>query len=209
MEAIVVAAIGPLLTAGLAALGFVLSRRLHEHDLNTRHERAVARATAQITALEQLLRVYEAAAEPAERETVRRQVLAGLEQARADLEHAYAALRGAGDVTAPRGGTTDLPAVRRLVEAVLMLHLRPATWPARILGIVYYVSLAWLLLWLAAAVLFGVTIAVMDDPSMSFLSRMGMSAGIFMLCLAIGAAPPLVLYLVYRGFSARPETIRP
>src|SRR5215204_5449621 len=94
MEAIVVAAIGPLLTAGLAALGVVLSRRLHEHDLNTRHERAVARATAQITALKHLLRVYEAAAEPAERETVRRQVLAGLEQARADLEHAYAALRG-------------------------------------------------------------------------------------------------------------------
>ena len=208
MEAIVIAAIGPLLTAGLAALGFVLRRRLHEHDLKTRHERAVARATAQITALEHLLRVYEAAAEPAEREPVRRQVLAGLDQARADLEHAYAALRGAG-VTAPRGGTTDLPAVRRLVEAVLMLHLRPATWPARILGIVYYLSLAWLLLWLAAAVLFGVTIAVLDDPSMSFLSRMGMSAGIFMLCLAIGAAPPLVLYLVYRGFSARPETIRP
>jgi hypothetical protein len=121
----------------------------------------------------------------------------------------YAALRRAGGVTAPRGGTTDLPAVRRLVEAVLTLHLRPATWPARILGIVYYLSLAWLLLWLAAAVLFGVTIAVVDDPSMSFLSRMGMSAGIFMLCLAIGAAPPLVLYLVYRGFSARPETIRP
>jgi hypothetical protein len=128
MEAIVVAAIGPLLTAGLAALGFVLRRRLHEHDLKTRHERAVARATAQITALEHLLRVYEAAAEPAEREPVRRQVLAGLDQARADLEHAYAALRGAGGVTAPRVGTTDLPAVRRLVEAVLMLHLRPATW---------------------------------------------------------------------------------
>ena len=208
MEAIVVAAIGPLLTVGLAALGFVLRRRLHEHDLKTRHERAVARATAQITALEHLLRVYEAAAEPAEREPVRRQVLAGLDQARAERARVRRTAR-AGGVPAPRVGTTDLPAVRRLVEAVLMLHLRPATWPARILGIVYYLSLAWLLLWLAAAVLFGVTIAVVDDPSMSFLSRMGMSAGIFMLCLAIGAAPPLVLYLVYRGFSARPETIRP
>lgn len=110
-----------------------------------------------------------------------------------DLDAAYRQMRGA-EEAAQRERTAG--GVATLARAVLLLDLPASTIVARAALALYYLSLAWTLLWLAAAVMFGLIIAL--DTQGSFGSRLASSLGITVLALAIGLAPAIVLHLVAR-----------
>jgi hypothetical protein len=110
------------------------------------------------------------------------------QRALTDLHRAYAVVdQTLAAVQAPKQPVN----VQHVLSRLLLLQpLRTKT--AKILRIVFNLSLAWLLFWVSAAVLFGAGIAASSTNSLLADAFMGL--GIFVLCLAIGVAPALPLY---------------
>jgi hypothetical protein len=141
----------------------------------------VARAREQVSFIEDWLRAYQQLASPEMQAEARQRALTDLHRAYAVVDQTLAAVQ-----------TPKQPVnVRHVLSRLLLLQpLRTKT--AKILRIVFYLSLAWLLLWVSAAVLFGAGIAASSTDSLLADAFVGL--GIFVLCLAIGVAPALPLY---------------
>lgn len=190
MQDVLVAATPPIVAAVVAAAGVWLRRRSQAHS----GERAVEEARSRIAVITSVLDVYRI--DPT-RGQEQQQLMKDLDEAYRQM---YAVEEAAKRETSGAGMTP-------LARAVLLLDRRPSTAAARAVQALYYVSLAWVLLWLAAAVLFGLGIAFTDTQD-SFGVRFAMSLGITVLALAIGLAPAFVLYLVVRMSTGAP-TSRP
>ena len=188
MQDIVVAATPPIVAALLAAAGVWMRRRSQAHS----GERAVEEARSRIAVITSVLEVYR---NDPTRVQERQQLMK-------DLDEAYRKMYAV-EEAAKRG--RDGAGIVPLARSLLLLDRRPSTVTARVAQALYYVSLAWVLLWLAAAVLFGLAIAFTDTQG-SFGVRFVMSLGITVLALAIGLAPALVLYLVVRMSGDTPTT---
>jgi hypothetical protein len=157
-------------------------------------ERAIEEARSRIAVITSVLEVYRNDPTRAEER----------QQPMKDLDDAYRQMYAVEEATKrERAGAGIAP----LARSVLLLDRRPSTVAARVAQVLYYVSLSWVLLWLAAAVLFGLGIAFTETQD-SFGVRFVMSLGITVLALAIGLAPALVLYLVVR-MSGDAPTARP
>lgn len=182
MQDILIAAIPPIVTAVLAAAGVWLRSRSRAQ----RTARGVAEARSRIVVITSLLDAY--AGDPTRNhDEVKQQLLQ-------DLDAAYRQMRGA-EEAAQREQTGG--GAEALTRAVLLLDVPASTIVARAALALYYLSLAWTLLWLAAAVMFGLIGAFVDTQD-SFGSRLAGSLAITVLALAIGLAPAVVLHLVAR-----------
>jgi hypothetical protein len=182
MQDVLVAATPPIVAALLAAAGVWLRNRSGAQ----RSARNVEQARSRIAVITSVLDAY--TADPTGTHAEAR------DQLFADLRDAYQQVRGAEQAAqreADRDGATDL------TRAVLLLDSRPATLLARVAQVVYYLSLAWALLWLAAAMMFGLVGAVAETEE-TLGTRLATSFGITVLALAIGLAPAVVLHLVAR-----------
>ena len=181
MQDILIAAIPPIVTAVLAAAGIWLRSRSRAQ----RTARGVAEARSRIAVITSMLDAY--AGDPTRNhDEVKQQLLQ-------DLDVAYRQMRGAEEAAQQEktGG-----GVAALTRVVLLLDLPASTIAVKSALALYYLSLAWTLLWLAAAVMFGLIMAL--DTQGSFGSRLASSLGITVLALAIGLAPAVVLHLVAR-----------
>lgn len=192
MQDILIAATPPIVTAILAAAGVWLRSRTGAH----RAARRVEAARSRIVAITSVLDAY--AGDPTrDHDEAKEQLLR-------DLDAAYQQMRVAEEAAQrerARGG------VASLTRAVLLLDQDASTGVAKAALVLYYVSMAWVLLWLAAAAMFGLAIAFMDTED-SFGARFASSLGITVLSLAIGLAPAVVLHLVARlaaGGTGRTE----
>ena len=185
MEAILVAATPTIVAAFLASLGVWLKRR----SRRSRADAARIEARERIAVIKAWLDAHQALAPSAEHSAARRRALA-------DLESTYELL-----ATTEERAKHDSDTLRivPLMKAALMLNSTPSSVPARIVLTIYYVSLVWLVLWVAAAVLFGVGIAAMDTPANTLAEQLAFAFGITVLSLAVGVAPSLLLYLIYRA----------
>ena len=186
MQDVLVAATPPIVAALLAAAGVWLRNRSGAQ----RSARNVEQARSRIAVITSVLDAYTADPTGAHAEA--------RDQLFADLRDAYQQVRGAEQAAqreADRDGATDL------TRAVLLLDSRPATLLARVAQVVYYLSLAWALLWLAAAMMFGLVGAVAETEE-TLGTRLATSFGITVLALAIGLAPAVVLHLVARLAAA-------
>jgi hypothetical protein len=182
MQDLLVAATPPIVAALLAAAGVWLRAR----SSTQRSARRVADAQARISTITSLLAAYDG--DPSGSHEATKEML------RRDLDAAYADLRLAMD-----GARQDRDRVRSagLLRAVLLTDRRPRTVVAWVAWVLYYLSLAWALLWLAAAILFGLAGAV-GDTGQPFGTRIAFAVGITVLMLAIGLAPAMVLHLLAR-----------
>lgn len=179
-----VAATPPVVTALLAALGVWLRRRFHDRG----GQRAAEDARARISLITSMLDAYRG--DPTRSHAVEE------EQLLADLAEAYRRLTAAEATARPRRGRD----VSATAATLLLLDRRATSAAAKVFQVLYYLSLAWALLWLAAAVLFGLAIAFGDDQG-SFGVRLASSFGVTVLALAVGLAPSLVLLLLARTTS--------
>jgi hypothetical protein len=182
MQDVLVAATPTIVAAILAAAGVWLRNRSGAQ----RSARRVEQARSRIAVITSVLDAY--SADPSGPHA------AAKDQLFADLYDAYQQVRGAEQAAqreADRDGATDL------TRAVLLLDSRPATLLARVAQVVYYLSLAWALLWLAAAIMFGLIGAVAQTEE-TLGTRLATSFGITVLALAIGLSPAVVLHLVAR-----------
>ncbi|HZO66300.1 MAG TPA: hypothetical protein VFB74_14965 [Kribbellaceae bacterium] len=191
MEAILVAATPTIVAALLASLGVWLKRR----SRRSRADAARTEARERIAVIKAWLDAHQALAPSAENSEARHRALA-------DLESTYDML-----ATTEERAKHDSEALRimPLLKAALLLNSTPPSIPARLVLIVYYVSLGWFVLWVAAAVLFGVGVAAMDDPASALAEQLAFAFGITVLSLAIGLAPALLLYLIYRAMPRHPS----
>ena len=182
MQDVLIAAIPPLVTAILAAAGVWLRGRSRAH----RTARRVEAARSRIAVITSVLDVYPNGSTH-DHDAAKQQLLR-------DLDVAYQEMRVA-EETARRekagGGAASL------TRAVLLLDRQAPTIVSRAALALYYLSLAWTLLWLAAAVMFGLGTAFLESED-SFGARLATSLGITVLALAIGLAPAIVLHLVAR-----------
>lgn len=182
MQDVLVAATPTIVAALLAAAGVWLRNRSGAQ----RSARNVEQARSRIAVITSVLDAYTADPTGAHAEA--------RDQLFADLRDAYQQVRGA-EQAAQR--EADLDGATDLTRAVLLLDSRPATLLARVAQVVYYLSLAWALLWLAAAMMFGLVGAVAETEE-TLGTRLATSFGITVLALAIGLAPAVVLHLVAR-----------
>jgi hypothetical protein len=188
---VLVAAIPPTLAALFAALGL----RAQQRNRRNRRSAELAEARDRISAIQAWLETFEALTGKSEAAPERIRALA-------DLQVAYDLIARTEEETRNERATSTLQVA---AEAVLLLDVRSRSRTATILQIVYYVSLVWTTIWLAAALMFGVVIAV-SDPEETLSQRVGFSLGISVLCLAIGIAPAFLLNLVYRAANGRHVT---
>ncbi|WP_107773690.1 hypothetical protein [Nocardioides sediminis] len=182
MQDLLIAATPPIVAAVLAAAGVWLRAR----SGTQRSARRVSAAQARIGTITSMLAAYGDDTSDSHEATK--------EMLRRELDAAYAELRLATEDAQQdedRGRSADL------LRAVLLMDHQPGTVVARVAWVLYYLSLAWALLWFAAAILFGLAGAVADSGE-SFGARMAMAMGITVLALAIGLAPAIVLHLVAR-----------
>jgi hypothetical protein len=182
MQDLLVAATPPIVAAVLAAAGVWLRAR----SSTQRRVRRVEEARARIAVIRSVLDAY--ADDPSGRHDDTREMLM------ADLDAAYRQMHvveEAAEQDHARGRAADL------ARTVLLMDHQPRTMVARATWVLYYLSLAWALLWLATAVMFGLVGAFVDTQQ-SFASRVATAMGITVLALAIGLAPAIVLHLVAR-----------
>jgi hypothetical protein len=188
MQDLLVAATPPIVTALLAAAGVWLRRRTQAHS----GTRAVEESRSRVALITSMLDAY---GDDPTRAAERERLMSELDQAYQQMQ------AGREAATRDRGGTGLTP----LAREVLLLDRRPVKVLSVAVQALYYVSLAWVLLWLAAAVMFGLGIAVMESQD-SFGMRLAMSLGITLLALAIGLAPAVVLHLLARMSAGVPTT---
>jgi hypothetical protein len=188
MQDVLVAATPPIVTALLAAAGVWLRRRAQARS----GIRAVEEAQSRITVIISMLDAYR---DDPTRAREREQLMK-------ELDGAYQQMHAGREAATQGSNGLDLGSLAR---EVLLLDRRPRGIVSGTVQALYYVSLAWVLLWLAASVLFGLGIALMESPE-SFGTQLATSLGITLLGLAIGLAPAFVLHLLARMSSGAPTT---
>jgi hypothetical protein len=179
---LLVAATPPIVAAVLAAAGVWLRAR----SSTQRSAQRLMEAQTRIAVIRSLLDAY--ADDPSGSHDDTRKILM------ADLDAAYRQMHVVEEATQQDKaglGAADL------ARTVLLTNHHPRTIVARATWVLYYLSLAWALLWLATAIMFGLVGAFVDTQQ-SFASRMATAMGITVLALAIGLAPAVVLHLVAR-----------
>lgn len=189
MENILVAATPAIVAALLAALGVWVRRRSRAD----RARRALEEARSRIAVISSWLDAHRALDMAGEHPDARRRALD-------DLERAYTLVRAA-ELAVER--QHEAWTFKPLIAAAFLIDARPASALSKTLQILYYVSLAWACLWLAAALMFGLGIAF-TDTSGSFGEQLAFSFGITLLCLAVGLVPSLILFLIFRASTSRP-----
>jgi hypothetical protein len=124
------------------------------------------------------------------------------DRALADLDRAYALIAWTQEAARREQGVSGFGA---LVNTIFLLDTHPSSAVAKTVRVLYYVSLAWVALWVAAALMFGVAGAALEIPetSSSLALRLAIAFGISVLCLAVGLSPALVLYLIDRSTTTR------
>ena len=182
MGAVIVAATGPLVTALLAALGFWLRDIRQRRNREQAYRQALDQAREQVDFIEGWLRTYQQLASPEQHEQARQRTLADLQQTYARVDQALVAVRS----------HKEPLTARSVLAKVLLLESRPHTTAARVLGALYYVALAWFLLWVSGGILLGL-VTPGTSTSDSLLTDVGMALGLFILSLAMGVAPALPL----------------
>ena len=175
-SAVVAAVIGPVVTALVSVLAWWLREVRRRRD----HGAAVERAHARISMIESWLRAYREVATPEEYEVARRDAREQLLEARALIDEVATA------APPSRGG----PGGRELI-ARLLLRDAIATRANRIAGVLYYLSLAWLLLFVTTGSLLAAAAGAGSD---ALLEAVGYGLAIFAMSLAVGLAPVLPLY---------------
>jgi hypothetical protein len=168
VDAVLAAAIGPLVTALLAALGFWLREIRHRRNREQAYRQALDQAREQVDFIESWQRTYQQLASPEQHEQARQRALADLQQTYARVDQTLVAVRSHRE---PR-------TARSVVAQLLLLESRPHTTAARVLGALYYVALAWFLLWVGAGVLMGL-VAPAISTSESLLADVGIALGLF------------------------------
>jgi len=183
VDAVIVAATGPLVTALLTALGFWLREIRRRRNREQAYRQALNQAHEQVAFIEDWLRTYQQVASPEQHEQARQRALSELQQTYARVDQTLVAVR-----------SHKQPLTARSVLAkLLLLESRPHTTAAKVLGALYYVALAWLLLWVSSGVFLGL-VSPSTTTSESLLTEVGLALGFFFFCLAIGVAPALPLY---------------
>jgi hypothetical protein len=183
VDAVVAAAIGPLITALLAALGFWLRDIRQRRNREQAYRQALDQAREQVDFIEGWLRTHQQLASPEQHEQARQRALADLQQAYARVDQSLAALRS----------HKEPLTARSVLVKLLLLESRPHTTAATVLGVLYYVALAWFLLFVSGGVLISL-MSTATNTSDSLLADVGMALGLFLISLTIGVAPALPLY---------------
>lgn len=192
MATVVAAMIGPLVTAVLAGLGFWLRGR----NRGRQYQETLERARERVAFIQSWLEAHERFASPEQHEQARARALRDLQQAYLLVDQSTAAKQ-----------QNQPHAARNGFKRLLLLDPKHTT-AARILGAFYYVSLAWLLLWVSAGILFGGGVAAINPNEPLWVSA-ATGFGIFVLCLATGVAPALPLYFLAVTADARTRSDRP
>lgn len=188
---VIAAAVGPVITALLAALGFWLRDLRQRRNREQAYRQAVAHAREQVAFLDGWLATHQKVAPGDVHEEVRRRVLS-------ELDRVYTQV----NVTLSDVQRHSEPLTVRRIVAGLLLRGSMNTRAAKIAGVFYYVGLGWLVLWVSAAVLFGFGIAAGGEGS--FVVNAASGLGVFALALAIGGVPVLVLSGVVRALDRAP-----
>jgi hypothetical protein len=200
MQDLLIAATPPFVAAVLAAAGVWLRAR----SGTQRSARRVEEARAKIAVIKSVLDAHAGEVNGSHDDT--------REMLMADLDAAYRQMRVFEEVAQRDRAHGRAP---DLARAVLLTDHHPRTFVAWSAYVLYYLSLAWALLWLATAIMFGL-IGAFADTQESFGTRIATATGITVLALAIGLGPAIVLHLLARlavgdGGAARsgPPTVEP
>jgi hypothetical protein len=179
----VAAAIGPLVTALLTALGLWFRESRQRRNRQGASRQALNQAHDQVAFIEAWLRTYQQLASPEQHEQARQRALSDLQEAYAHVDQTLVAVRS------HRQRLT----VRRVLAKLLLLDSKPRTTAARVLGVMYYMALAWFLLAVAVGVSLGLELPA-TSTSDPLLADIGQAVGLFLITLVLGVAPALPLY---------------
>jgi hypothetical protein len=200
MQDLLIAATPPIVTAVLAAAGVWLRAR----SSTQRRARRMNEAQARIALITSLLDAH--GDDPTTLNEDTKKIMLD------DLDAAFREMHALGEAAQQ---DHDHVTAADLARTVLLLDHQPRTIVAWVAWVLYYLSLAWALLWLAAAIMFGL-FGAFADSEQPFGARLATAMGITVLALAVGLAPSIVLHLVARltagyGRAARsgPPTVGP
>ncbi len=197
MQSVIAAAVGPLVTAMLAALGFWLRDRRQSRNRQQAYQRALEESNDQVSFIRTWLDAHRQIASPQAHEQARAQALS-------DLERAYVRVEQARDAVGKGGEPFS---VRRGVERLLLLDSMHTT-SAKIWGAFYYLSLAWLLIFGTFGLMIGV-ISPFSGSSGSVAGDVLTGLALSVFALAIGVAPTLPLHWLVVAADGRPIDSQP
>lgn len=180
MASVVAAVIGPLVTAVLAALGYWLRETRQRRNRTRLYQENFELARQRITLIESWLVTHERLASPEQHKQASQRALSDLQQAYLLMNQSTEAMQQ----------NQPLPA-RKMLARLLLLDSMHTT-AARVLGALYYVSLAWLVAWVSVGIFVaGASPALETGESLWVSTAIGL--GFFFVSLAMGAAPALAL----------------
>jgi hypothetical protein len=195
MEQIVVAAIGPIVTALLAALGFWLRDRRLTRNSQRAYQQALDDANAQTTFIHGWLDTQKQLASPEEYEQARARALADLQQAYVRVEQTRETVNRQGERVT----------IRRIGRRLLLLDSMHTT-TSRLLGSLYYLSLVWLMVSASVGAL--LLFIPLDDVTGSAAGDLAIGGAFFVTALGMGLAPAILLYWLVVVADRRTENIR-
>ncbi len=193
VQSVIAAAVGPILTALLAALGFWLRDRRQSRNRQQAYQRALEESSDQVAFIRTWLDAHQQIASPQAHEQARAQALS-------DLERAYVRVEQARDAV---GRRSEPFSVRRGLKRLLLLDSMHTT-SAKIWGVVYYLSLAWLLVFGTFGLMIGL-LSPFTGSSGSLLGEVLAGLGLSVFALAIGVAPTLPLHWLVVAADGRPN----
>ena len=127
--------VGPLIPAVIGVAGFLLRQWWQRRDADHRANEALCRAQDEVAFISAWWSLQRRLRSPAELAPYR-------EVATGELERAYTMAHTSRPGVRREGRTNDL---RQLWTSLLLLRLH--TWPGRSMRVLYWISLAWLVLW--------------------------------------------------------------
>ena len=195
MEQIVVAAIGPIVTALLAALGFWLRERRLTRNSQRAYQQALDDANAQTTFIHGWLDTQKQLASPEEYEQARARALADLQQAYVRVEQTRETVNRQGERVT----------IRRIGRRLLLLDSMHTT-TSRLLGSLYYLSLVWLMVSASVGAL--LLFIPLDDVTGSAAGDLAIGGAFFVTALGMGLAPTILLYWLVVVADRRTENVR-
>lgn len=148
MPSIVAAAIAPLITALLASVGVWWKQRRDRRDVDQERHRVLAQVHEEINVIEAWIKAYGQIASP----EIKPQAWS---RAESDLERAYVRLTESLDVSR---GIEARPAIGQHLKVLLLIPLQG--WRAKVIRLFYYVSLAFVAIWIST-----ITVLTISQPS--------------------------------------------
>jgi hypothetical protein len=196
VEPIVVAAIGPIVTALLAGLGFWLRERRLTRNSQRAYQQALDDANAQTTFINSWLDTQKRLASPDEYEQARKRAMAELRQVYVRVEQTREVVNRQGEPVT----------VQRVMRRLLLLDSMNTT-TSRLLGSLYYLSLVWLFVWAGVGALL-LPLGMLGDVTGSEGGDLAIGAAFFVMGLGIGLAPAALLYWLVVAADRRMVGIR-